>query len=254
MSFAGKVILITGASSGIGADAARHLAKLGGQIALVGRNEKRLNDVVNKIKNAGSPQPLSIVADVSKDAERIINGTVKHFGKLNILINNAGMYSKNSIDTIDLNEYDVVMKTNVRSVIEITKLAVPHLEKSKGNILNVSSSAGLRVKPNYLAYSISKAAVNHITKSAALDLASKGIRVNAINPVVIRTPIFEKGGVVTAETSDAFFDSFKKLYPVGRVGEVSDTSAAIEFLTSDAASFFTGTLLPVDGGALTAGQ
>lgn len=94
MSFAGKVILITGASSG--ADAALHLAKLGGQIALVGRNEKRLNDVVNEIKNAGSPHPLPILADVTKDAQGIINGTVKHFGKLNFLINNAGMYSKNS--------------------------------------------------------------------------------------------------------------------------------------------------------------
>lgn len=253
MTFTDKVILITGASSGIGADAARHLAKLGGKVALVGRNEKRLNDVADQIKASESPAPLVIVADVTVDSERIINETIQHFGQLNILINNAGILSQNNIETIDLADYDRVMNTNVRSVIALTKLAVPHLEKTKGNILNVSSAAGLRPKPNVLAYCISKSAISMFTKCAALDLAPKGIRVNAINPVAIRTPIFDNVGYVAGD-SNAFFDSFKNIYPVGRVGEVSDTSYAIEFLVCDSASFFTGVLLPVDGGALTAGK
>lgn len=164
MSFANKVILITGASSGIGAHAAEHLAKKGGSIALVGRNQERLNEVVGRIKNAGAPTPLAIVADVTKDAQRIIDETLNHFGKLNVLINNAGTVSKNSIEDIDLTEFDRIMNVNVRSVIELTKLAVPHLANTKGNILNVSSASGLRVKPNFLAYSISKSAVNQLTK------------------------------------------------------------------------------------------
>lgn len=253
MSFTDKVILITGASSGIGADAARHLAKLGGKVALVGRNEQRLNNVADQIKAAGSPIPLVIVADVTVDSERIINETIQHFGQLNILINNAGILTQNNIETIDLADYDRIMNTNVRSVIALTKLAVPHLEKTKGNILNVSSAAGLRPKPNVLAYCISKSAINMFTKCTALDLAPKGIRVNALNPVAIRTKIFETSGLV-ADDANAFFDSFKNIYPVGRVGEVSDTSYAIQFLVDDSASFFTGVLLPVDGGALTAGK
>lgn len=254
MSLTSKVILITGASSGIGADASRHLAKLGAKVALVGRNQERLNLVASQIINAGSPAPLIIVADVTNDAERIINQTLQHYGQLNVLINNAGIYSSNSASDIDLMEYDRIMNTNVRSLVELTKLAVPHLEKTKGNILNVSSASGLRVQYYSYVYCISKAAVNQLTKSAALDLASKGIRVNAINPVNIRTPIFETGGGLSADEAVMFLDSFKNIYPVGRVGEVSDTSYAIEFLVKDCASFYTGLLLPVDGGALTAGK
>lgn len=254
MNFESKVILITGASSGIGADAARHLAKLGGKIALVGRNEKRLNEVADDIKNSGSPAPLTIVADVTQEAERIVTETVQHFGQLNVLINNAGIFSHNSADNIDLVDYDRVMDTNVRSIVELTKFAIPYLEKTKGNILNVSSASGLRVQPNSLVYCMSKAALNQFTKSAALDLASKGIRVNAINPVNIRTPIFQTGGGLTTADAEIFLDNFKNIYPVGRVGEVDDTSYAIQFLISDSASFFTGILLSVDGGALTAGK
>lgn len=254
MSFTDKVILVTGASSGIGAHAAVHFASKGGKIAMVGRNEKRLNDVSNEIKTAGSPDPLVIVADVTTDAERIITETINHFGKLDVLINNAGIISKNSIENVDMDEYDRIMNTNVRSLVQLSKLAVPHLEKTKGNILNVSSAAGLRVKPNNLVYCMSKSAVNQLTKSAALDLAPKGIRVNAINPVAIRTPIFETNFGTTPEQAQAFFDSFKTIYPVGRIGEVTDTSAAIEYLIGDTASFITGALFPVDGGALTAGK
>lgn len=254
MSFLNKVILITGASSGIGAHAAIHLAKKGGSIAMVGRNQERLNAVSEQIKSDGSPDPLIIVADVSTDAERIINETIKHFSKLNVLINNAGLLSVNSIENIDMNEFDRVMNTNVRGVVHLTKLAVPHLIKTRGNILNVSSASGVGVKPNSLAYCISKGGINQLTKSAALDLASKGIRVNAIVPAAIRTPIFEKGFGMSSEQADEFIEGIKKMYPLGRIGEVIDTSSAIEFLIGDSASFLTGVLLPVDGGSLTAGK
>lgn len=142
MSFDGKVILITGASSGIGADAARHLAKLGAKVSIVGRNEKRLKEVAEEIIKDGSLTPLPILADVNRDAERIVNETIKHFGKLDVLVNNAGIFALDSITEVKISEFDRVFDTNVRSVITLTKLCVPHLEKSKGNIVNVSSLAG----------------------------------------------------------------------------------------------------------------
>lgn len=253
MSFNGKVILITGASSGIGADCARHLAKLGGIVAIVGRNEKRLNEVAEQIKKNGSPTPLAIVADVTQDAQRIIDDTIKHFGQLDILVNNAGILTMDNVsESFNIEEFDRIWNTNVRSVAILIHLAVPHLEKTKGNIVNVSSIAGLMSVADSLSYSMSKSALNQLTKCCAIDLASKKIRVNAINPAMIRTPIFEALGLDSTGTEKLFENSVGQ-YLVGRIGEVSDTSAAIEYLASDSASFLTGLLLPVDGGATTTG-
>lgn len=253
MSFDGKVILITGASSGIGADAARHLAKLGAKVSIVGRNEKRLSDVAEEIRQSSAMTPLIIAADVTKDTKRIVDETINHFGKLDVLINNAGFSIKDNVANADLTEFNRVFATNVCAVINLTKLCVPHLEKSKGNVVNVSSFAGLKPIPNTMTYCMSKAALDQLTKCSALDLAPKGIRVNSINPAVVRTRIFESYGV-TLEHYEKALEQYKCNYPIGRVGEVSDTSAAIAFLANDAsASFLTGLLLSVDGGSMVAG-
>ncbi|XP_031638274.1 uncharacterized protein LOC116350578 [Contarinia nasturtii] len=252
MSFEGKVALITGASSGIGADAAIHLAKLGASVSIVGRNEIRLNAVAEKIKNSGSPVPLTIVADVTKDAERIVDETIKHFGKLDVLVNNAGIVGQDNVTTFDMPEFDRIFNTNVRSVITLSKLCVPHLEKTRGNIVNVSSIAGLKAVPNVLSYCMSKAALDQFTKCSALDLAPKHIRVNSINPGIIKTPIFKTVGL-TEEVAEKMFDEYKSKYPLGRVGEVSDTSSAIAYFADEkSASFLTGILLTVDGGFMLA--
>lgn len=246
MSFEGKVVLVTGASSGIGADAARHLSKLGASVALVGRNTERLNAVAEQIKSDGSPAPLVIVADVTKDAERIINEMIAHFNKLDVLVNNAGIIERGNLETITIESLNRLLDTNVRSVIRLTQLATPHLEKTKGNVVNVSSIAGLQVRPNALQYCISKAALDQFTKCASLELAAKGIRVNSINPAAIETPIFQTIGV----DLEQFKEHVTKAYPIGRIGQVADTSNAIAFLANDAASFITGILLSVDGGML----
>lgn len=183
MAFNDKVVLVTGASSGIGADAARHLAKLGAKVAIVGRNEKRLNTVAEEIKNLGLVTPLAIVADVTEDAERIVDETIEQFGKLDVLINNAGIVIQDNVVQVNISEFDRIFDTNVRSAIKLTKLCVPHLEKTKGNVVNVSSVAGLKAFQNIMSYCISKAALDQFTKCTALDLAPKGIRVNSINPV-----------------------------------------------------------------------
>lgn len=184
MKFSGKVALFTGGSSGIGADAARHFAKLGASVAIVGRNEKRLNEVAEDIvKHGSSAKPLKITADVTTDAERIIDETVKHFGKLDVLVNCAGIMKADSIDKFDVNEFDQQMNLNVRSVMLLTQHAIPHLEKTKGNVVNLSSALSLKPWGGFTSYSMTKIAIDTFTKCAAQSLASKRIRVNALNPV-----------------------------------------------------------------------
>lgn len=251
MSFNGKVVLVTGASSGIGADAGRHFAKLGANVSIVGRNAQRLNEVADQIIKAGYPKPLQIVADVTKDAKRIINDTINHFGKLDVLINNAGIFASDSVIDFDLGQFDRIIDTNLRSVIALSHYAVPYLEKTKGNIVNVSSICGLRAFDVYNSYCISKAGLDQFTKCSALTLASKGIRVNSVNPAMIRTPIFEKAGLIKDSNADAYFDEHNDDYLVGRVGEVSDTSSAIAYLAAE--SFINGISLPVDGGFICSG-
>lgn len=234
MSFCGKVVLITGASSGIGADAARHLAKLGASVSMVGRNKQRINEVAEQIIKAGSPKPLPIVADITQDANRIIDETVKQFGQIDVLVNNAGVFRVDSVVDFNANEFDKLMDINLKSAIILTNLAVPYLEKTKGNVINVSSDAGITAYGNYMSYSISKAGLDQFTKCSAIGLAEKKIRVNSINPGDIRTPIIGTIGL----DADDYYEKAKKCYLVGRVGEVSDTSAAIEFLATQ--SFING--------------
>lgn len=171
-----------GASSGIGADAARHLAKLGASVSIVGRNQKRLNEVAKQIIQAGSPKPLPIVADVTQDAKRIIDETVNRFGRIDVLVNNAGIFRGDSVVEFNTNEYDKLMEINLKSAIILTNLAVPQLEKTTGNVINVSSDAGITAYGAYMSYCISKAGLDQFTKCAAIGLASKKIRVNSINP------------------------------------------------------------------------
>lgn len=244
MSFNGKVILITGASSGIGAGTAEHLANLGASLALVGRNANNLSEV---IKKCGKTPILPIVADVNTDAKRIIDETIAHFGRLDVLVNNAGVGAKSSIESTSMEPYDYIMTTNLRSVYELTTYAVPHLIETKGNIVNVSSTAGLRAFPVILTYCMSKAALDQFTKCVSLELAPKGVRVNSVNPAVIKTN-FHKNMGFDEEEYNLYLENCKKSHAMGRVGEVYEVAEAIAFLASDAASFITGTLLPVDGG------
>lgn len=177
MSFSGKVILLTGASSGIGAATADYFAKKGALLALVARNMEKFTKVLEKIRNSGVDQePLVILADISVDAERIVNTTIEKYGKLDILINNAAFGIPGTIENTNIDNYDAMMATNVRGTFLLTQLAVPHLIKTKGNIVNVSSVCGSRSFPGFLAYSMSKSALDQFTRCIALELAAKGVR------------------------------------------------------------------------------
>lgn len=251
MSFNGKVVLVTGASSGIGADVAHHFAtKLGAKVAIVGRNENRLNAAADEIKKCGGSAPLVITADVTKDASRIIDETIEEFGRLDVLINNAGYGDCTPILEADIEIFDRLMETNVRSAIILTKLATPYLEKTNGNVINVSSIAGIIPYKEHF-YSISKAALNQFTKVMANELGPRGIRINAINPGFIKTGAFDAAGW-TEEQKQTLFNKIGKKNPLGRIGEVADTTKLMAFLASEDAAFITGCLYVVDGGGMAA--
>lgn len=177
MSFEGKVILITGASSGIGAACAEYFVKEGALLALVGRKPERFEIVVTQIKKIGAKnEPLIILADISVDYDRIISETIGKYGRLDVLINNAAFSIPGTIETAKKEDFDEIFGTNVRGTFLLTQLAVPHLIATKGNVVNVSSLAGMRPFPGSIAYCVSKAALDHFTRCAALDLAAKGIQ------------------------------------------------------------------------------
>lgn len=249
MDFKGKVILITGASSGIGAVTAEHFARLGASLALVGRNVSNLNKVADTCKALlPTVNPLEIIADVTTDAERIILETIKAFGHLDVLVNNAGCGAPSTIQQSSLEQYDSIMNTNVRAVYHLTMFAVPELIKTKGNIVNVSSLAGIRSIPTHLIYSMSKGALDQFTKCISLELAPKGVRVNSVNPAVIETSFHCTNGM-TFEDYSNFLERCKLTHPLGRAGQPHEVATAITFLANDlSASFITGTLLPIDGG------
>ncbi|XP_062563769.1 3-oxoacyl-[acyl-carrier-protein] reductase FabG-like [Armigeres subalbatus] len=249
MDFTGKVVLITGASSGIGAATAKYFTDLGASVVLTGRNADNLNKVGAECEAVGKQKPFLLVADVtnSDDNTRVINETLKKFGKLDVLVNNAGKGLAGSIENTSVEQFDDIMNTNVRGVYHLTMLAVPHLIKSKGNIVNVSSVAGTRSFPNALAYCISKAALDQFTRCVALELAPKQVRVNSVNPAVIVTDFHNRVGM-SAEAYAAYLKSCEQTHALGRVGQAAEVAAAIAFLAGDTASFITGTCLCVDGG------
>ncbi|XP_067635134.1 3-oxoacyl-[acyl-carrier-protein] reductase FabG-like [Eurosta solidaginis] len=248
MNFAGKVVLITGASSGIGAATAVKFAKLGALLVLNGRNAENLSAVANQCASVGK-QPHISVGDVSKesDVERIWEDTLKKYHKLDVLVNNAGIIETGSIENTSMEQYDRVMNTNLRAIYQLTMLAVPELVKSKGNIVNVSSVNGIRSFPGVLAYNISKIGVDQFTRCVALELAAKGVRANCVNPGVTITNLHKRGGM-DEETYQKFLEHSKSTHALGRPGSADEVANAIVFLASDLASFTTGISLAVDGG------
>jgi len=243
--FEGKVVIVTGASSGIGRATARLFAGEGAKVALVGRNKTALDQVVGTI----SGETATIPADVTReeDCGRIVRDTIGRFGKLNVLINAAGIIANGTIENTTLQQWDDMFKINVRSVFYLMHLAMPHLIETKGNVVNVSSVNGQRSFPNVLAYCSSKAALDHLTRCAALEVASKGVRVNAVCPGVTVTQLHRRGGMNEA-AYQKFLEHSKETHPLGRVGSAEEIAQLICFLASSLASWITGVTYFIDGG------
>lgn len=243
-----KIALVTGASSGIGRATALLFAAAGAQVALVGRDAEALARVAGEIESGGG-KARAIVADVTReaDAERAVAETAAHFGGLDILVNAAGVLSNGTIENTSLGAWDAMLDVNLRAVFHLMQLAIPHLERREGNIVNVSSVTGLRAFPGVLAYCVSKAGVDQLTRCAALELAGKKIRVNAVNPGVVRTQVHKRGGM-SEEAYAAFLEHSRQTHPLGRVGEAEEIAELILFLASARAAWITGATYSIDGG------
>jgi NAD(P)-dependent dehydrogenase (short-subunit alcohol dehydrogenase family) len=221
-------------------------------VSLVGRREAALNEVVDKATDI-SGKAFIVAADLSDGAqcESSVRQSVELMGGLDILVNAAGILKSGRIEDTTLELWDEMMNINLRSVFYIMKLAVPHLERAQGTIVNVSSVTGPRSFPGVLAYCVSKAGVDHLTRCAALELAPKGIRVNAVNPGVVVTGLHRSGGM-NEDAYAGFLEHSKTTHPLGRVGRAEEVAELIYFLASDSASWITGETVCIDGGrALT---
>jgi NAD(P)-dependent dehydrogenase (short-subunit alcohol dehydrogenase family) len=243
----GKVAIVTGASSGIGKATAKTFANQGAKLALIGRKQAALDDVLKSVTAQG--EGIAIAADVTvdRDCERIVRDSVAKFGKLDILINAAGIIANGTIENTTLQLWDDMFKINVRSVFYLMHLAMPHLTKTKGNVVNVSSVNGQRSFPNVLAYCSSKAALDHMTRCAALEMATKGVRVNAVSPGVTITQLHRRAGMDEI-TYQKFLDHSKETHPLGRVGNAEEIADLILFLASPRAGWITGVTYLIDGG------
>ncbi|MCA9742039.1 MAG: glucose 1-dehydrogenase [Deferribacteres bacterium] len=243
-----KVAVITGASSGIGMATARLFVENGARVVVVARREKPLVQLVESLQQAGG-EALALPADVTQlDAcKQTIEQTISAFGQLDMLINAAGIIANGTIETTEPAAWHQMMDINLNSVFQLTQLAVPHLARTKGTIVNVSSVTGLRAFPNVLAYCVSKAGLDQMTRCIALELAPKGIRVNAINPGVVVTNLHKTSGMDETKYQ-AFLEHSKTTHPLGRVGNADEIAESILFLASEKSGWITGETLSIDGG------
>ncbi len=248
--FSGKVAIITGGSSGIGFETARMLLAGGARVLLTGRDEIKGEKAVRKLGKGPCQKINFLKADVSKTGQckKIICSTIEQYGKIDIVINNAGVFKANPIENVTEKEFDWIVDTNLKGAFFICKYAVPYLKKNKaGAVINVSSDAGLQGNNLSSAYCASKGGLTIFTKALALELASYGIRVNCVCPGDIATPMLDND-LETRSDSKKYLKALTESYPVGRLGRPEEVASVICFLASGASGFVTGAAWSVDGG------
>merc|ERR1712173_387210 len=252
-SINGLVVLISGASSGIGMNCAMEFAKWGAKLALTGRNAERLEASAKRCQDLGLSKKniYTITGDVTvkEDVQRIMDSVISHYGKLDVLVNNAGATRARNIDTCEIEDLDWCYNVLVRSVFMMSKAAIPHLEKTKGAIINMSSLAGTRPLHYAVPYSMCKNMVDRFTQILATAVGPRGIRVNTVNPATVKTEMFDKpdGPGGSAEKKKAYLDWCVKAIPMGRIGEVEEVARLVAFLCSTEANYLNGCNFPIDG-------
>ena len=243
MEFSGKIALVTGGSRGIGFAAAKILSENGATVIITAKDPERLKKSVLEIQNS-----IGIPADIrsTSDIKAVIDKTIEKFGRLDILVNNAGIFPQiKQLHEINEDDWNEVLDVNLTGQFRVTKEAIPHLQKTSGSIINISSDAGLKAYQGFNAdaYSASKAALILLTKCWALEYAKDKIRVNCICPGVVDTDMTKP--FLQTEKDKEFMDSE---HPIGRIGQPEEVAKAVMYFASDDASWITGAILAVDGG------
>jgi NAD(P)-dependent dehydrogenase (short-subunit alcohol dehydrogenase family) len=247
MDLKNKVAIITGASSGIGKATAELFAAQGASLALIGRDIEALQQTKDSLVDKNNALVHQADVTIREQCEQAINKTVQEFGRLDVLVNAAGIIGTGSISDTSEHAWREMMLTNLDSVFNLMQIAVPHLGKTKGNVVNISSVTGLRAFPNILGYCVSKAGVDQLIRCAALELGPQGIRVNGVNPGVVVTNLHRRGGM-QEEQYASFLEHGKTTHPLGRVGQPEEIAEAILYLASGKSGWATGVTLSVDGG------
>ena len=247
-----KTALVTGATSGIGRATCMVLATNGFEIVASGRDAEALMLTRDELSSAGA-KISTFQADMRDENARrqLIDSVSTSHGEIDVLVNCAGIIGNGTIENTSLEDWDAMLEINLTAVFHLMQLSVPLLEKKKGSIVNVSSVAGTRAFPNVIAYCVSKAGVDQLTRCAALDLAPKGIRVNAVNPGVVVSNLHKRGGM-DENRYEEFLAHSKTTHPLGRVGKPEEIAELISFLVSEKSGWITGVTYEIDGGrALT---
>jgi NAD(P)-dependent dehydrogenase (short-subunit alcohol dehydrogenase family) len=248
-----KSAIVTGASSGIGRATAIRLAAEGYGVLAVARNAGALEEVAASIRSQGgtcTPFPADLTQQDEDGGDvptQLVAKAVAVFGRLDVVVNAAGIIRGGGIETLDIREGDYMMGINVRVPVTLMQAAAAELTKTRGSIVNVSSVAGPRAFPNLLVYCVSKAALDQATRCAALDLAPKGVRVNAVNPGVVVTELHRRSGM-DDESYAKFLAHSRTTHPLGRTGEPEEIAELIAFLASEKSGWITGETIAIDGG------
>ncbi len=246
--FSGRNTIVTGATSGIGHETARLVAEAGGVVTATGRSEKALTELAAAVEGAaGELRPVAGDLTDGDFRERLIEEAVGAGGKLDLLVNAAGIIGSADWQTTTLEEWDTMMDINLRSLFALSQEAIPHLIESRGAIVNVSSVTGIRAFPGVLAYCVSKAGVDQLTRCLALELAPHGVRVNAVEPGVTVTNLHRRAGM-DEEAYRNFLEHSRTTHPLGRVGQPEEVADLIAFLASDRSGWITGETIAIDGG------
>ncbi|RJP72828.1 MAG: SDR family oxidoreductase [Ignavibacteriales bacterium] len=248
--FQNKVALVTGGAMGIGKAVAKLLAARGSKVLIVDRAVQEGSLAVEEIKHLGGNAEF-FKADVSNinNCSDAVKKAVELFGKLDIVSNNAGIQRYGTVESTPENEWDEVMNINLKSVYYICKFAIPHLKKTKGSIVNMTSVQAFATQRGVAAYTTSKHALIGLTRSMAIDFARDGIRVNCVAPGTVETPMLKYAAALDPNP-ESVYENCKNMHPIGRIAQPEEIAEVVAFLASDRASFVTGSCYLVDGGLL----